>query len=42
MLVIEGCTVTRYDAEFRVVWSHTFHSAANAQRLYAVKSAQVW
>ena len=41
MLVIEGCTVTRYDSQMRVVWAHTFHSAANAQRLYDFKVAQV-
>lgn len=41
MLVIDGHTVTRYDSQMRVVWSHTFHSAATAQRLYDLKSAQV-
>ena len=41
MLVIDGCTVTRYDSQMRIVWAHTFHSAATAQRLYDFKSAQV-
>lgn len=42
MLVIGDCTVTRYDSQMRVVWIHTFYSAATAQRLYDLKSAQVW
>ena len=41
MVVIDGCTVTRYDSQMRIVWVHTFHSAATAQRLYNLKSAQV-
>ena len=41
MLVIEGCTVTRYDSQMRIVWVHTFHSVTAAQRLYDFKSAQV-